>query len=637
MRLSILLIGAILLLPTLVFAKVYIIEQKTMQIGGTGYAPANDSELAINVSGSMVVSGNITMANSLVCTAANGLCAGTAGNASWNQTAADALYYPLSSNPAGYGTSSLTLAQVSSNVGNWSADKGTLPNLTLAQINENMGNYSANPSGFISSVPYQSSAAGWTNNTQNTSTSLNVDLTGQNRISFNGPNENISQVNIGNIDFSARGYYVFSADTNADGVGTDDAFGVNSAGVRRFTIERDGNIGVGTSSASARFQVVSSSTLLSLLVQNTTNTHLVINASTGNIGIGTATPNSKFNILDDGSGSWVSNITSQRKWILDGSGSQLMMLSTASSSYIGTRTGTPFTFRIGDADKMTLNNTGAVGIGTTAPTATLDVRALNTGTNVVTARGAVGQTAPIYTAEDSSGVQLWTIDAGSQMALIRSDTTTTAPWITIRKRGNSTAWNGNIVSGQELGRIRFEGYNASSYNVGAYISAVATQAFNRTTAGTKIDFYTTSPNTLTNSLTATIGRSSASATEEGLIFTGSSSRVVSFETSSGGYLYFNNPDASWVFGKYVSPYTTLTASFWNGSASVHTLTLTNSSSTEGTVGIRTLKPSQALDVNGSINISATDGKLYLPSIPGTGHYVCFNETDKSLFRNTTCP
>lgn len=64
---------------------------------------------------------------------------------------------------------------------------------------------------------------------------------------------------------------------------------------------------------------------------------------------------------------------------------------------------------------------------------------------------------------------------------------------------------------------------------------------------------------------------------------------------------------------------------------------TNGMIISGNVGIGTNNATQKFDVNGSANISGTTSKIYLPNMPGTGNNVCWNATDGSLFRNTTCP
>jgi hypothetical protein len=231
-----------------------------------------------------------------------------------------------------------------------------------------MGNYSANPSGFISSVPYQSSAAGWTNTTTFVNTPYNVNLTGDAK----------------SLYFTASGGIT----------GRIFAFGGNNF-------------------------------------------------------------------------------------------------------FVGTNTATPITFRTSDTDRMTLNATGALGIGTTSPTATLDVRALNTGTPNIVAQATAGQTANIIQANDASGNWLFGVDPANKIInsyAVSADSVYTV--LSLRKAGNASSSSSRVDSGQVLGRLRFSGYNGSSYNHGAYIDAVTTQAFNSTGAGTRLDFYTTTTNSL---------------------------------------------------------------------------------------------------------------------------------------------
>ena len=102
-------------------------------ISGGGWV--NDSNttttnLIVNITGSAVY-----WDDSLVCTADNGLCAGSSGNTSFNQTLTDVLYYPYGTNPLGYL--------------NTSSSDGT---------------------------------GGWTNTTTTTSTGLNVQVSGNTSI-----------------------------------------------------------------------------------------------------------------------------------------------------------------------------------------------------------------------------------------------------------------------------------------------------------------------------------------------------------------------------------------------------------------------------------------------------------------------
>lgn len=94
---------------------------------------------------------------------------GTGDNASWNESYANTLYYPLINNPNGYYNvttlpSGLTLAQIASNIGNWSTDKplyatlayvGGVNNLSLPQVqaivNAN-GNYSQDQAAIYANI-----------------------------------------------------------------------------------------------------------------------------------------------------------------------------------------------------------------------------------------------------------------------------------------------------------------------------------------------------------------------------------------------------------------------------------------------------------------------------------------------------
>lgn len=67
-----------------------------------------------------------------VCTDTNGLCGG--GNASWNQTHADTLYYPLNSNPLGYYNISTLPAAAGDGTGGWyntSTNTNTRTNVSI--------------------------------------------------------------------------------------------------------------------------------------------------------------------------------------------------------------------------------------------------------------------------------------------------------------------------------------------------------------------------------------------------------------------------------------------------------------------------------------------------------------------------
>jgi hypothetical protein len=131
-------------------------------------------KLDVNGSGNFSgVGAQLWVDDAQVCTSTNGLCSGS-GNSSWNQTHADALYYPLGSNPLAYynSTTFTNYYPLSTN--------------PLSYYNSTtFTNYyplSTNPLAYYNSTtlpatPYQSSAAGWANSTVTTTTGLNVNVT----------------------------------------------------------------------------------------------------------------------------------------------------------------------------------------------------------------------------------------------------------------------------------------------------------------------------------------------------------------------------------------------------------------------------------------------------------------------------
>jgi hypothetical protein len=132
---------------------------------------------------------------------------GTGDNASWNQSYANTLYFPIAGIAGAVGAN-LTWATVTGGVGNFSANNASIwqnatDQLTLintkfpttgiagavgdnttyaiiqARINNN-GNYTLNPAGYynVTTLPYASSAAGWQNNSNYVWTVINnVNLT----------------------------------------------------------------------------------------------------------------------------------------------------------------------------------------------------------------------------------------------------------------------------------------------------------------------------------------------------------------------------------------------------------------------------------------------------------------------------
>jgi hypothetical protein len=167
--------------------------------GYVGIGTTNPTQM-FDVNGSVNFSGTnaqLLVNGSQVCTAANGLCLDTYNTTAQMRAAINnSGYYNITANnsyllngqPSSYfwnmtggipdtnissaatwnskGSSNLTLAQVVANIGNYSAENATIPHNNSKGWNINITGTSA----------YQSSAAGWTNNSQNTTTTLNVGI-----------------------------------------------------------------------------------------------------------------------------------------------------------------------------------------------------------------------------------------------------------------------------------------------------------------------------------------------------------------------------------------------------------------------------------------------------------------------------
>src|SRR3989344_1732390 len=165
----------------------------------------------------------------------------------------------------------------------------------------------------------------------------------------------------------------------------------------RMTIDTTGNVGIGTSSPTAKFDISGTNVVnnLSLSVNNT----LYVNGSTDYVGIGTANPRDKVEIV----GGLVIRrpSTTQTSWLTDVGG-----LLVSSQNEIDFVTGTAAT--VGTLDlasiRLVITSTGLVGIGTLTPNYMLEVNGtvnitggLNVttgGLNVISGNVGIGTTTP---------------------------------------------------------------------------------------------------------------------------------------------------------------------------------------------------------------------------------------------------
>ena len=159
---------------------------------GIGTTIANQR---LQVNGSANVTADIWANGFKVCTSDGTNCPASSGdNASWNQSLANTLYYGIDSNTHGYlnssynstyatGITNLQTANITTNgsITSLTTKVNTLVNLTLAQVNTNMGNWSANRGVYLNTTNSL-----WTGNVTRINNLVTWNATLASRISANG-------------------------------------------------------------------------------------------------------------------------------------------------------------------------------------------------------------------------------------------------------------------------------------------------------------------------------------------------------------------------------------------------------------------------------------------------------------------
>jgi len=206
-----------------------------------------------------------------------------------------------------------------------------------------------------------------------------------------------SFLSAGNYGLITNGSFQAVGDHNAtlmldlDNTGAADLVNIKKSGTSRFYIKNDGNVGIGTTSVTAKFDIrqTSAATGLKVFVNDTTTakiaefvgydnslgdtTRMVVQAG-GSVGIGTTSPTGELHVYGSQPAfriqSSVSGNMQFGQWDttynrIQSSGRDFLLISTDATNLI---------FSTNTTERMRITSGGNVGIGTTSPVSKLTVQ-----------------------------------------------------------------------------------------------------------------------------------------------------------------------------------------------------------------------------------------------------------------------
>jgi hypothetical protein len=294
----------------------------------------------------------------------------------------------------------------------------------------------------------------------------------------------------------------------------------------------------------------------------------------GRLGIGTATPSASLHIGSGGTFRMENGATAG--WVLTSDNQGNASWQPAGGLGGGTTGRVPYwtsASTIGNSG-MTWDNTNSrLGIGTTSPTAALDVKGSNAEINIERYAGSAA-----------------TFNLGS------------SPNATI---GNFTT---PINNGSVLGIINFNGANGSTFGTGGSIEAQAVQPWSGTNRGTSLRFYTTAVNSTVPALRMIVDQSGnigigGITTPTHTLHLDGTLRLVDGTQGDGKVLTSNaNGVASWQPAGGLSGGTTGRLPYWTSGNTMGNTGMTWDN-TNSRLGIGTTAPTTILDVQSNATVA----------------------------------